>query len=267
MKRLLLLPLVSSFLLLSSQAGAASLLIVQGPGGGGFGGYGDPSWSTYTDVFDLKFGVANITLTADLSNAAQVDAHSAVLIELRGSADVLGPAEIANLTAFIASGRRVAMFGENAGWQTWDASLLSVVGGTYGGEVPIQGPSGDFVNYEIPVSSFYHPLTAGMTSIYQMHGSVALGGTALFDFANIGTLWGGSLNVLTYLSFNEFFSGGDASQDVFNQNIADWLYQSTAVTNVPEPGTWVLVVTGLGAAVLRRHLGRRNPAEHAGVVD
>lgn len=246
---------VSLFCLLffTGNANATSLLIVQGPGGGGFGGYGDGSYGTYTNIFNTTFGgSSNITLTADLSNAAQVNSHDAIVVELRNGTDTLSATEIANLSSFIASGRRVVMFGENTSWQTWDTSLLSVVGGTYGGGVPIQGPDGSFVNYKIPVSSFSHPLTAGMTEIFQVHGSTAVGGTALFGFTNIGTLWGGSLNVLTYLSYNEFFSGGDPSQDIFNQNIADWLYASKAGEEVPEPGTMALFAIGLGAAACRR---------------
>ncbi len=224
----------------------AGLLIVEGPAGGGFGGYNDPSYATYKSTLDAAFGgAANVSVTADLTDAAQVDAASAIVVELRNGGDVLSVTEITNLSNFIASGRRVVMLGENAGWQTWDESLLGVVGGTYVGQSPSQGPDGDFTNYHVPLAPVAHELLTGVLSedgeaeIFMFHGSIASGGLALFEYAPIAMLWGIDLNVLTYFSNNEFFSSVLSNHPGnlrFTQNMAAWL-----ASPVPVPAAvWFL---------------------------
>jgi hypothetical protein len=237
-----------------SAAMAASLLVVEGPGGGGFGGYSDISYSTYRTTLNNAFGgAANVTLTPDLTNAAQVNSHTAIVVELRNGTDILSPVEKINMANFLASGRRVFMIGENQGWQTWDQSLLDVVGGTYVGQSPSQGPDGDVTNYHVPLANLNHPLLDGVLSedneaeVFMFHGSVASGGTALFEWAPIAMLWGDQLNALTYFSNNEFYSS-ELSQHPGNlnltQNIAEWLA-------VPEPASMSILAFG-GLAVLRR---------------
>lgn len=246
------------FIILSGSVHVhAALLVVEGPSGGGFGGYNDPSYTTYKNTLDAAFGGSgNVTVVADLSNAAQVNAATAIVVELRNGSDQLSATEAANLSGFIASGRRVFMLGENAGWQTWDESLLSVVGGAYVGQSPSLGPLGEGTNYHVPLASFAHELTAGLVSengaaeIFMFHGSIASGGVALFDYAPIAMLWGADLNVLTYFSNNEFFSsvlGSHPANLGFTQNTANWLAAS-----VPIPPAIVLLVPALVAVMSRR---------------
>lgn len=158
--------------------------------------------------------------------------------------------EIANVRAYIATGRRVVMIGGTFGsWGLWNSSLLATVGGTYFGS--------DTGNRLIPVID--HPLTAGVTFLDNYRGGIAIGGTSLFS-ENVITLWSGAgnSNVVTVLS-NSIFGGGGQ----FDTNLANWLAVSTAI---PEPSTFVLlgmaVILLLARAWLRRCVGRPKGSIH-----
>jgi hypothetical protein len=83
-------------------------------------GYGRTAYTQMTGELDAATGTG-ITVAADFSNAAQVAAADALW-------DTLSAAEVTNLTAFIATGKRVVMIGDHVDWTVWNNSSLGVVG-------------------------------------------------------------------------------------------------------------------------------------------
>jgi len=223
-----------------AQAPAATLLVEQTnphnnfPGFPNLGyGYGLSPLTGMTLALDNAFGAANITVNKapldDLGYLLSFDRLWITPPEFGGS---LSPIEIANLSAFIATGRRVIMVGENNNWRAWNASILASVGGTYTGLETSDAPL-------TPVLT--HPLTAGVPLLTPFGDGLAVGGTPLFN-ENVATLWGDQQNVLSLLSLNvieDNFPG--VRNEAFKVNMAEWLVA------VPEPSSLAIVWLGVGA--------------------
>jgi hypothetical protein len=181
-----------------------------------------------------------------VANPADIAAASAIWVDMRGppnSSSSLSAAEIANLSAFAASGGRIVMIGENFNWTTWDNSILGVASGGVATINP-----GFFSGTATPILA--HSLTAGVSSLPIFGSGTTNGGTALFD-ANFATLWGPSLNVLTILDVNVLGDNPDTLR--FGQNIAAFVTGSTSA--VPEPSTWAMIIlgfAGMGFMAYRR---------------
>src|SRR5690349_580912 len=90
------------------DAHAATMLVRQGKVSGNY--YGGASWGT---------------MTTNLSN------YDAVWVDAANGSDTLSATEVSKLQAFAATGKRVFLIGENAGWTVWDNSILSVVGDSF----------------------------------------------------------------------------------------------------------------------------------------
>lgn len=206
------------------------------------GGYqpnvlGGTDWTTFTAMFDAVH-----TRTA-LPNFTALAGYDAVWVD-QELGNSLSGAEVASLGAFIGSGHKAVLIGENYLWADWNASLMAVVGGSrtddcsWGVGAPVTGGL----------------LTSGISSVQSACGSL-LGGTGgaqlLFDNSMAALYKIGSGEALVILDSNwndnNFIGGYDNHR--FGENVIDWL-----AVPVPEPGTYALMLVGLAGigAIARR---------------
>ena len=91
--------------------------------------YGGAELSGLTSLIDSTFDT--VTVVPDLTQLASLMNHDRLWIDLRIAGPNLSQLEIDNVKAFAATGRRVVMMGDRL--QSWVTSILSVVGGEWGG--------------------------------------------------------------------------------------------------------------------------------------
>lgn len=231
----------AALLLHAGAAHAATLLINQVTPHVGTYGYGLANWDGMTSALDTAFGVGNITVSA--SPIGDISGYDRLWITARQIGDPgLSPAEQANVLAFIASGKRVVIVGENNAWTAWNNSFLTILGGSYSGV--------DTIN-ETLTTVVAHPVTNGIPSIVVGDDGIATGGTSLFS-SNVVTLWGAGSNVVTILSLGAIHdesSGSFANNQAFKTNVAEWLAADSEP--VPEPASCWLVAIGLAGGLIR----------------
>ncbi len=205
------------------------------PQGPSFGyGYGNSQYSFFTTALQNSFGGAgNIQNVGSLSGS--LSSYFSIWIDVQDFNSSFTAAEIANLTAYINSGRRVLLYGENNSWTGWGNSIASLLGGTYTG--------GAATGAWTPVAS--NALTAGVNSVQTAASGGINGGTTLFN-NNFAALFGANQNVLAVMDINACDSSrwSQADNAKFCTNVADWLASPGTVT--PEPASMALLATGLG---------------------
>lgn len=142
-------------------------------------GYGLAGFDGVTDALNAAFGASNITV--DIGRIPDLARFTALWIQAPKPGDSgHTPVEQANVAAFLATGRRVVMVGENFSWLDWDNSILATVGGSYG----------DFLQGSVSLTPVVaHPVTFGILTVSASDDGIANGGTALFS-ENVVTLWG-----------------------------------------------------------------------------
>jgi hypothetical protein len=221
----------------ASPADAVSLLVSQGAGtdvNNAHYYYGGSQWGELTAEINAAFDT--VTVAPDLNNLNQLLAHDRLWIDQRWTRGALGATELANIQAFISTGRRLVMIGENNSWTSWNNQLLGLVGGEYTGESRATAT---------PLAT--HPeLTAGVAPISFAQNSYGTSsrGEALFN-SNVAMLWKG--HVLTVLDVSIFTQQSVSASVAFRQNVIAWVA-------VPEPAQGTLLVVALGtiAGLFRR---------------
>jgi hypothetical protein len=224
----------------SSRAG--SILTVDD----GYDGYkvGGAVWTQFTARLDAASG-GKVFFAPNFEDLSLMLQHDALLLPARDPGDTLSAAELAAISAFIATGRRVLLFGENDNWAGWNQQVVALAGGSYVPE-PFDaywGFSSALVGNEI---------TAGADSILGFWVGVADGGTQLYSNRNFVTLWGAQQNVLTILDENVVEDGyqGQGDDAQFTTNVANWL--AAGGHAVPEPGSLALLLPALAALAAKR---------------
>jgi hypothetical protein len=207
-------------------------------------GYGLPRWTSMTAKLDAAFSPSNITVSNQrLDDLNALLAYDRLWITLRDLQPELAltPLEQANVAAFVATGRRAVLVGENLAFFNWNVSILTPQGGSY-----TEGGFG-------PSTTIYaHPLTENVHELELAADGASLGGTPLFS-SNVAALWGPSENALTVMSANVIGEYHGLANLRFQENIANWLA-------APEPGSSVLGVMAL-ASLMRARRRRRGPLE------
>jgi hypothetical protein len=247
MKRLWPLALAAA-ILLPSPAAADSILASDA----GYFGYrvGGAVWTQFTAKLNAASG-DQVFLAPDFEDLTLMLGYDALLLPARNQGDTLSALEIANISAFIATGRRALLFGENDNWRAWNQQVVSIAGGTY-----IPEPFDTFFDYASSLVS--HEITDAAPAILGFWVGVANGGTQMYSGKNFVTLWGPSQNVLTILDENVVEDGyaGYGADAQFTTNVANWLAGSP--TPVPEPASMVLLGTGVAVlGAIRKRRSRR----------
>lgn len=186
---------VAAFALLSAPTHAQNLAVTQESHGAGFG-YGDYRWDNFSAELDANFD--SVSVINDMSDLDEMLQYDALMIQIRAYAGPgISGTEAANLAAFVDSGRRVLMFGDNpGGWGAWNQSILSVFGGN---------ASNSEGNGTFSTVANYPPLTDNVTAVTGPNTGLAIGGISIFD-GNLMTVWAGdgSDNALSMLDVNVF---------------------------------------------------------------
>lgn len=201
----------------SGNCPGIDLLVSQGWPANGVGHYyyGGVEWDDLSAAIDDS--AASVTLTNDLSDLPTLLQYDAIWIDQRDNdtgpgPGELSPAEESAVAAFIATGRRVVMIGENQNWADWNDQILGLVGGTFDGEV--------FPTRLLPVSD--NELTWGVAYWNVGSPGKCFGGVRLFD-ENAVTLW--KLSALTILEVNGLSDAyaADPNNRRLIDNVAAWI--------------------------------------------
>ncbi len=204
----------------SLRASAGTVLDCLTPNNDGLG-YDQDAWTGMTALLNTANGAALAT-TSDLTNLTQMLSYNGLWVDVRQpQTGTLTSAEIVNLQAYIATGRRVVLIGgpgptsDDSGYSSWDNSILSAVG----------APTGvTFLDNAATPAYATSPLTDGVSTISVTSAAAVSSGTTLFN-QKVATIWGPARNALVFLdstTISDFFIGND-SDTTFAQNLATWI--------------------------------------------
>lgn len=227
--------------LLAVQSRAATILFNTA---GVSSGYNTANSSAFTSFFDAAFSGTKVAV-ANYENLAQVLAADFIFVNIRSNASPLNATEKANLLAYAATGKPMAMLGDNHNnFGAWNEAILSPFGGDdldYFGN--INGTS---------VRLVVNTLTANLATLPGLvnPGVIETGGKGLWRSAMAGTafpiaaLFGPSDNVVIMLDINTLNHATTAQN--FGGNLGAWANQTLESIPVPAP----TVAGGIGLCSL-----------------
>lgn len=198
---------------------------------------GGAKWTEFTGIFTSQH---TLSRTADISNLTQLQSYDAVWVDQNLWSE-LASSEISALTNYISSGHKAVLIGENYSWDSWNNSLMSVVGGDYTGAC----------SWGVGAPSVSHSLTAGISSVTNVCGSMISSSTGsptvLFsnNMAALYTVGSGEALVILDCNWNDD-DYSTLGNKMFEKNIVDWL-GTTNPAHVPEPSTYALILVGIAA--------------------
>ena len=248
------------FLFFSLNVFSAPKLLIWNQGGSCASGnpcYGSGTGATLTNIIDTKFGSSNVTYStsANLPDTSTLATYDAIYIEAVkpiSNTEVISTSDIAKLDAFLSTGKRVYVQGENGNistgtWTAWNNSILDINLASSAGASYTQGTNIDFLNDHTYVSTISglsgsaRDLTSGVTNFASQYaGNMTYGsGTPLFECnisscsrgrdLGIGVIFGANENLFVLLDANWAAETRIAYQDntTFLTNIVAWLYASS----------------------------------------
>ena len=220
------------FLAASRASAARPLLVCPSPNDDGFG-YGGDSYATTAADLNAAAGGSAAT-TADLSDAAALLGYDGVWVDVRQpDGGTLSTGESDALSAYIATGRRVVLVGGNAAYDSWDASILGLVGGTYGTDLPAAAYA---------TSATTSPVTTGVRSVYARGAGTAVGSPVRLFNSPLATVWGPARNVVVLLGPAILGDQDTAANAPFDNNLARWAAglaaDPTGLWHAPAGGAW-----------------------------
>ena len=148
---------------------------------------------------------------------------SALMVVPQNPNQTLTSTEVSNIAAYVATGGRVFLIGENRAWKGWNRAILEAVGGSYN----------DLDAQKTLTRVVLNSITMKQKHLYsELHdvNGIAIGGTSLYN-KNVLTMWSG--NAVSLLSVTVLDDTSGANNGEFKVNIANWLAGLEVTT--PEP--------------------------------
>ena len=205
--------------LAAAPAWAGPVLVCPTPNDDGVG-YGGYACVTLTADLNLAAGgspTATQPTAATVADLGTLLAYDGVWVDVRQPYGVgtLSAAESSALTSYAATGRRLVLIGGNDNFNSWDASILSVVGGTYAGST-----AASTLTRASAVA-----LTAGFSAIHSGSAGLAVPvGTPLFSPC-AAVVAGPARNVLVLLDATAIIddtTDNYPANAAFVRNVAAW---------------------------------------------
>ena len=212
---------------------AAPILLVPAGDSVAEKGVGLPQWTQMTADLSTDTAGQIVSSATALDNLSTLESYDGLWIDLGATTESLTSTETANLESYIQTGRRVVMIGGDPTYATWDASLLSAVGGTV--------TAGKLVG-STGIRS-YVGLTTGVSSLDVSAGGIAASGSSLFQ-DRVATTWGPASNALVLLDADPLADHylAEPSNAQFASNVASWISGGMGAAmnwKTPAGGTWM----------------------------
>jgi hypothetical protein len=175
--------------------------------------------------------------------------------------------DISAYVAYMAGGGSLFVMGENAGFITRDATIVTLVSTAGGGTIMIVAAGGPQTveppfSGPTPLSAITYLASAGSSTrangrFVTIDSSNTIGSALVFAPGTMSNALGGTLIVVFDVNFLQ--GGADANSQIFTSNLIAYLAAPTPVgpPPTPAPSTIILILTGAGAIALYSARRRR----------